>query len=113
MAKTGQQLFNEAWKGLKAQGFQQSRGEAGSCAYRGQNGLKCALGHCMSDEDYKPALEGFGAYSPRVMAACGYGPSECYNADALQACHDCSYRPAEMEKALRDFATERGFTIPE
>tara|TARA_B100001146_G_scaffold152086_1_gene133687 strand:+ start:242 stop:553 length:312 start_codon:yes stop_codon:yes gene_type:complete len=35
-----------------------SIGETGQCLYRGPNGLKCAAGHLLSDEDYSPDMEG-------------------------------------------------------
>lgn len=28
------------------------------CAYRGDAGLKCAIGHCIADEHYEPRFEG-------------------------------------------------------
>ena len=33
----------------------------GKCLYRGPNGLKCAAGHLISDEEYNPSMEGRGA----------------------------------------------------
>jgi hypothetical protein len=37
------------------------RGELGDCAYRGPNGLKCAAGFLLDDEDFDPDMEGKGA----------------------------------------------------
>lgn len=43
-----------------------------SCAYRGQNGLKCAVGVLISDQDYSPQIEGesirclMGTYQPNL-----------------------------------------------
>jgi len=36
-------LFNKIVAGLAAQGWEQSRGINGCCAFRGKNGLKCAV----------------------------------------------------------------------
>lgn len=32
----------------------------GQCVYRGDNGAKCAAGHLIPDEDYRPSMEGKG-----------------------------------------------------
>ena len=29
-----------------------------ACAYRGDGGLKCIIGHCMTDDEYKESFEG-------------------------------------------------------
>ena len=34
----------------------------GSCAYRSENGLKCAIGALIKDEYYDPCFEGKGVY---------------------------------------------------
>lgn len=45
---TRQEAFDKALFGIRRQGYQQSM--SGSvCAYRGKNGNKCAIGHCIDD----------------------------------------------------------------
>ncbi len=114
MLKTRQELFTLAWNGLKDQGFQPSLMASGDdCAYRGKDGRKCALGHCMTDEAYKPSMEGLGAYSPIIMSACGISDADSYFADCLQICHDTASGPEHMERSLRDFARGQGLSVPE
>ena len=46
---TNQEIFDKALFGIREQGYEQSVRESG-CAYRGNGGLKCAVGHCIDDE---------------------------------------------------------------
>lgn len=56
---TKQEAFNIMVRGLAAQGWAQSKDPvSGYCKYRGPNGVKCAVGHLISDEEYKPEMEG-------------------------------------------------------
>lgn len=53
-----QDLFNIAYRGLRAQNWQKSTGSAGrGCYYRGINKLKCAVGHMIPDKVYHTDLE--------------------------------------------------------
>lgn len=57
---TRQQAFDTVVRGLAAQGWAQSflPSEPGvTCAYRGSNGLRCAAGHLITDDQYKPVIE--------------------------------------------------------
>jgi hypothetical protein len=46
-----QQLFDTIVKALKAQGWKRSLAKNGlGCAYRGEHGRKCAIGHIIPDE---------------------------------------------------------------
>lgn len=53
-----QEIFDHVARTMKAQGFVRSMGEyAGKCAYRSNHfdpaeGLRCAAGACMTDEEY-------------------------------------------------------------
>lgn len=60
--KTRQEVFDYVAPLLLAQG-QKSTGDfeyGSSCAYRGQNDCKCAIGHLIPDEEYSTVLEGVG-----------------------------------------------------
>jgi hypothetical protein len=46
---TNQEIFDKALFGIREQGYEQSSRDYG-CAYRGNGGLKCAVGHCIDDE---------------------------------------------------------------
>lgn len=109
--RTRQEIFNLAWNGLKAQGFKRSI-MVGSdrCLYRSQNGLKCAIGHCIQDHSYHRDLE--DAPYADVLDAAEISSAEHDFTRYLQVCHDNSTRPKKMEQALRRFASEHSLTIP-
>lgn len=66
----------------------------GICAYRGDNGLKCAIGHLIKDENYNPELEGKGVSNIDVQKALFKNGINIYNLDVetllfgLQNIHD-------------------------
>jgi hypothetical protein len=47
---TAQQAYDKALFGIRQQNYEQSAKLNGSCAYRGEAGTKCAVGHCIDDE---------------------------------------------------------------
>lgn len=104
---TKQHMFDMAWTGLKEQGFERSV-EGGSCKYRSYGGLKCAIGHCLSDEDYNPEWEGSSGDFVSVRLGWGLGSF----ANKLQQIHDFAYTPEEMQHNLRTFANTHSLTIP-
>ncbi|MDX5412798.1 MAG: hypothetical protein LPK02_07100 [Rhodobacterales bacterium] len=55
-------ILIEAIAKLDAQGARSTSPSTG-CAYRGQNGTCCFVGHMISDEHYDRKLEGFSFYS--------------------------------------------------
>lgn len=57
MALTRQQIFDTVLARLREQG-RASVNERGHCAYRGENGAKCAVGHLMPDDKFDPEWEG-------------------------------------------------------
>lgn len=117
---TEQDIFNAAYLGLKAQGFKMSL-RNGGCAYRGLNGLRCAVGHVIPDALYDPEMEGDSAESDLVrkaLAAIG-ADGHVQFLSQLQCVHDFEYdyrgRTAPlppMDERLREFALERGLTVP-
>lgn len=65
-----QNTFNTVAQHLLAQNAQSLIASPGdACAYRGSNGLKCAVGCLIADEHYTPSLEGSGSYSDGVAEA--------------------------------------------
>ena len=46
---TPQEMFDKAYLGVIAQGEKSTKPD-GSCAYRGQNGSKCGIGHLIPDD---------------------------------------------------------------
>jgi len=51
-----QEVFNTVVAHLRAQG-KQSLSKDGTCAYRGEDGLKCAAGILIEDNEYVPEME--------------------------------------------------------
>lgn len=109
-----QDIFNKAYRGLKAQGFVKSVGNKG-CMYRGFNSLKCAIGHCISDSEYTLELEGRSANTHKIGAILGYVPysDEAWFAIDLQGIHDNSRGPEYMKDGLHAFAKKHGLTVPQ
>lgn len=116
--RSPQKIFDVAYKGLASQGFRQSRtSNMGWCAYRGEGGLKCAVGHLINDENYNVGLEGLASDMACVMKAAGV--QDCHKkllAD-MQEAHDGDFgrgiTPDEMKSRLADVATEHGLQVPE
>lgn len=54
---TEQQVFNQVAKHLLEQAQKSLDNENSICAYRGAEGLKCAAGCLISDEEYRPKWE--------------------------------------------------------
>lgn len=53
---TEQQVYNNALFGMRGQNYEPSR-SAGACLYRGPHGLKCVIGHSISDDIYCPEMD--------------------------------------------------------
>ena len=78
------------------------------CAYRGDNGMRCAVGFCISNENYHAEMEGKSAHAEIVRNA--IGPEYCNDKEflgELQSIHD---NPLSNDSyctwadELRDFA---------
>lgn len=115
-----QELFDKAVEGLASQGFKRSMTDLGKCAYRGENNMKCAIGHLVTDEQLLSVAKthvglhkssssetfngfwvGFGAFA--FSPILGHDRSFL---DALQAAHDMGHKANDMIERLRDFARE-------
>jgi len=70
-----QEIFNIAYLGLASQGFKQSLSLAKSaCSYRGKDGLKCAIGHVITDDDLATSLDS-GMYNEPEDTKSGFSIS--------------------------------------
>lgn len=108
-----QKLFNDAYLGLKAQGF--ARSHDGMCLYRGPNGTKCAIGHCIPDDDYRERFEGEGINTCDDLAHLMrslYGDVGLKFMINLQNAHDQAFTPEDMQKMLAAIAFEYELEIP-
>lgn len=120
-----QEIFNTVYTGLRAQGFEPSIVMDDACAYRGQEGRKCAIGFLIPDDRYSEDLEGC---NPWTLESAGYFSSKFGKIDAdpekkaedvfflnqLQSLHDSSviYKDS-MRNDFEDFAKKNNLTIPE
>lgn len=111
--RSRQEIFDIAYLGLKGQGFVASTDDSGSCMYRGCNGLKCAVGFLIADEEYDKRLEdSVPEFSQDVRDAAHIKHSDAIFATALQDCHDYAGDPNDMQQRLLAFAKEYGLTVP-
>lgn len=108
---TLQEIFSTAFIGLRNQGFERSMA-FGGCMYRGEGGLKCAIGHCIPDEKYTFDLEGAAADIPMIMKAIGADNKIALPVIELQEAHDNGSNPRRMEILLREFAEQYGLEVP-
>lgn len=113
-----QAIFNKAYKGLHKQGFKQSLFEENReyCMYRGKNGFKCAIGHCISNKDYHPTMEGRSIHSETIVESFlsdNFDKRLILLIGDLQDIHDYSSNPHLMKKRLHKFAKQHDLTIPQ
>jgi hypothetical protein len=128
-----QEIFNQAYLGLKSQGFQKSTSIiTGSCSYRGKQSRKCAIGHLILDEEYSSSYESLNSSSlvtrcfddkryPKLHSffeRIGLdfdNPLDSMFLYGLQNVHDGAIVDdvEDMKKRLKEFADRYNLTIPE
>lgn len=118
-----QEMFDKMWNGLKAQGWKPStKYVEGSetCAYRGKNGMKCAFGHLISDEDYPKVAhcEGNSVDRPMLLTLSIDTDEHEFLTDA-QGAHDRVFfgnngdGDLDMETRFRNLAQRYKLIVPE
>ena len=117
MVMSKQQMLDKAVKGLASQGFVQSRGPGitenpGRCAYRGNEGRRCAIGWLIPDDKYYPELEKNGEGHKLPKSVLNFRPSSMSLVWRLQLAHDRAINPDQMKQNLKDLAKEFGLRIP-
>lgn len=119
---TAQQIFDRVATHLLTQGRRSLRYKPGSslpdgCAYRGADGLKCAIGCLIPDEVYDPRMEGRKVHDlvyrwsrmrfpPPILS---HMRSNIALLGELQRTHDIS-QPGEWPRLLRDIASRFGLS---
>lgn len=110
---TKQSLFDQAYRGLAAQGWKKSLDVDGGCVYRGLEGRRCAVGHCISDEEYTIQMEEIGGIA--AVTRRGYlkrlVPFSLF-LEALQVAHDRAYEGDEMRELFEKLANIHGLSVP-
>lgn len=118
---TNQEIFNKALFGIREQNYKQSDNRD-SCAYRGNNGTKCAVGHCIDDATAErwdalgdSSIRSIFHHSPEEYSKVFDNEQLPLLAD-LQAVHDTTLDPlsfafgqAEFEQEMKNIA--RGFNL--
>lgn len=112
---TEQEIFDAVWDWFVTKKNPRSfRGN--TCAYRGYDGAKCAVGLFIPDASYDETLEGFRVRNYRVAAML---PPETRAhlmfLRELQDVHDIPDRDVThiCPEALREFAREHGLVAPD
>ena len=116
-----QEAFNKAVLGVVAQGgpsmVEPHLDYCSQCAYRAENGRKCAVGHLIEDEDYDPYVERksvshlhFRGYLPKLSDVSVELLVE------LQDSHDSMLADENLDefiKDAKDIASRYNLTFPE
>lgn len=109
---TSQEVFDTVAKHLFGQGRPAAKldefGDPDGCFYRSADGLKCAIGALIPDDQYDPEFEGSAASTIAHAIPSLHGVSSSL-LDCLQGVHDSGepWRSTEaMRKALRDVAKD-------
>jgi hypothetical protein len=92
--------------------------------YRGPNGLKCAVGHLISDDDYNPLFEGapaldlplisahFGAYRKLIQSLQAAHDGNAYHYAGEHILRTVNMTPDLLEQRLSAVAAAFGLKIP-
>lgn len=83
-----QDIFNKVANHLLKQKERSLREGSDSCAYRGSNGLRCAIGCLIDDSNYSPNLEGLGAGHDSVCEAIARSQQTTLEPDDWVFLHD-------------------------
>ena len=107
---TNQEAFDIMVTHLRKQGCKSEDEQHETCLYRGPNGLKCAVGALIPDEEYKPEWDEKGTAAGRLDCAAlrGIEGGLLY---AMQQAHDHS--PVRWwEEKFQEIADTYHLTIP-
>lgn len=98
---TKQEAFNIVVKHLAAQNWEKSI-IAGSCAYRGQGGKKCAIGALLNDDDVVHEGDAvFGRWFNPILERLDLGIGGRGFLDCLQSAHDMPCSGDDMKVQLK------------
>lgn len=113
METSKQKIFDTVWNGLKSQNFKQSM-RYGTCVYRGENGLKCAAGWLLPDEEWietrnEETIDNYPWFTKN------FKNSQFQLIQELQEAHDAlrSDDPEYMKERLTSVAIKYKLEVPE
>jgi len=84
---TNQEIFDQVTRHLLTQ-QKKSIDHTGCCSFRGERGLKCALGIFIPNNKYKADLEGYEFGTINEMLKLGFGPEQTSFMYSLMSIHD-------------------------
>ena len=100
---TNQEIFTKVKNHLLQQ-KRRSVNKKGRCVYRGENGLKCAIGCLIPDELYDPDFDNSGLKTINLFCKLGFYISENYDLlYSLRVVHDYE-KIEEWEDCLKNTA---------
>lgn len=107
MKHTNQTFFNAVWE--RARDKRKSI-SSGRCLYRGNDGLRCFVGVCIPDGEYRKGFEEMHVrdVSPLVPSLAGVNPGLLVE---VQFIHD-AVSEGDWESHLRELAEEHGLEVP-
>lgn len=98
---TAQDVFDQVVAHLRQQGKKSATADGESCQYRSFDGLKCAAGCLVSDDEYNSEMEGLRW---NLLAQTGFVPiAHVSLIKALQSVHDDTHE-SRWESSLREVA---------
>lgn len=100
---TAQEIFDVVARHLLTQGRTALNDQG--CAYRGDDGCKCAVGCLIDDEDYRPTFEGRRASI--VATNLGWPCEHHVLLNGLQSIHD-NHAPQHWRVCLENLAKMNG-----
>lgn len=111
-----QKAFNGAYRGLQWQGFEKSRNERlGHCAFRGEDGMCCALGWLIPGkppEAISVAEVASKYLAPGLRLKVPVSLRRLAFLRSLMHAHDSSRGPEDMKSRLERLALESDLEIP-
>ena len=110
-----EQAFQVVYRGLANQ-RRLSFDSHGNCAYRGEGGAKCSIGHLIPAEIYSAYIENGTPEQNDFWSGLGLNfPSNTVVKflDKIQDCHDGSNSIDEALSALEDYGKSKGWSLPQ
>jgi len=101
---TNQEAFDKMVAHLRKQGRRADKN--GVCRYRTEEGLMCAVGCLLTDDEYKPGMEGMGVEAMMAAYDIRFGVNENLLAE-MQDTHD-AWDPTHWETRFADTAARYG-----
>lgn len=117
MTLTNQEIFDKALFGIRSQNYTLSMKTGGTCAYRGKNGNKCAIGHCITDQhaaswdnlstgDYPSSSIRDVFWLKKNEYSLFFEDSQIDFLASLQDIHDLIIDKDDFEKKMQNLASE-------